>query len=209
MANIHNNMGHLAWVGLALVEEDMVATLNIEDTLIHMTLVGTTDKATKACLVMAFRGWHMGLWKVVMTQTDSQKHALFLAEYVKDLDLAVSGGLYCPPLIPARIRRNPGNSWNSGGIKFGRGPCQIDQTIPRNFEWNSNSAGMIPVITRKECSRNETGMEFLMPKSTNNAISFNHHHHHRRLHTTSPTSTTTHTSHDETMTTATIWEMTP
>ena len=32
-----------------------------------------------------------------------------------------AGGLYCPPLIPARIRRNPGNSRNSRGIKFGRG----------------------------------------------------------------------------------------
>ena len=35
-------------------------------------------------------------------------------------------GLYCPPLIPAGIRRNPGNSRNSGGINFGRGACQID-----------------------------------------------------------------------------------
>jgi hypothetical protein len=43
------------------------------------------------------------------------------------------GGLYCPPLIPARIRRNPGNSWNSRGIKFGRGTCQIDKTIPAEF----------------------------------------------------------------------------
>ncbi|EDQ98439.1 uncharacterized protein LACBIDRAFT_335962 [Laccaria bicolor S238N-H82] len=83
MANIHDNMGHLAWVGLALEEEDMVATLNIEDMLIHMTLVGTMDKATKACLVMAFRGWHMGLWKVAMTQTDSQK-----IEYVEDSRLS-------------------------------------------------------------------------------------------------------------------------
>ena len=43
------------------------------------------------------------------------------------------GGLYCPPLIPAGIRRNPGNSRNSGGIKFGRGACQIDSMIPP--EW--------------------------------------------------------------------------
>jgi hypothetical protein len=38
-------------------------------------------------------------------------------------------GLYCPPLILAGIRQNPGNSWNSRGIKFGTGACQIDNTI--------------------------------------------------------------------------------
>jgi hypothetical protein len=37
------------------------------------------------------------------------------------------GGLYCPPLIPAGIRQNPGNSRNSRGIKFGRGTCQSDK----------------------------------------------------------------------------------
>ena len=42
-------------------------------------------------------------------------------------------GLYCPPLIPAGIRRNPGNSRNSRGIKFGRGACQIDEMIPAEF----------------------------------------------------------------------------
>jgi len=40
------------------------------------------------------------------------------------------GGLYCPPLIPARIRRNPVNSQNSVGINFGTVACQIDKTIP-------------------------------------------------------------------------------
>ena len=45
----------------------------------------------------------------------------------------LSGGLYRPPLIPAGIRRNPGNSRNSGGIKFGRGACQIDTMIPAEF----------------------------------------------------------------------------
>jgi len=39
------------------------------------------------------------------------------------------GGLYCPPLILAGIRWNPGNSWNSRGINFGTGTCQIDNTI--------------------------------------------------------------------------------
>ena len=42
-------------------------------------------------------------------------------------------GLYCPPLILARIQWNPGNSQNSGGIKFGRGACQIDPMIPMEF----------------------------------------------------------------------------
>ena len=42
-------------------------------------------------------------------------------------------GLYCPPLILAGIRRNPGNSRNSIGIKFGRWTCQIDSMIPTEF----------------------------------------------------------------------------
>ena len=43
------------------------------------------------------------------------------------------GGLYCPPLIPAGIRRNPGNSRNSNGMNFGPGACQTDQTILTEF----------------------------------------------------------------------------
>jgi hypothetical protein len=50
--------------------------------------------------------------------------------------------------------RNPGNSWNSGGINFGRGTCQIDKKFRRNFERNSNSAGIVPGITRTELRRN-------------------------------------------------------
>jgi hypothetical protein len=60
------------------------------------------------------------------------------------------GGLYCPPLIPAGIRRNPGDSWNSAGIIFGIGTCQIDNTIPADVERNLNSAGMVPGITCTE-----------------------------------------------------------
>ena len=64
-----------------------------------------------------------------------------------------TGGLYCPPLIPARIWQNLGNSWNSGGIKFGTGVCQIDYTILAEcrtefqFRWNgsrNHTEGMAP-----------------------------------------------------------------
>ena len=37
------------------------------------------------------------------------------------------------PAESGGIRRNPGNSRNSGGIKFGRGACQTDQLIPAEF----------------------------------------------------------------------------
>jgi hypothetical protein len=57
----------------ALVEEDMAAAPNIEDILIHMSFLGTMGKATKALLVMAIRGLDVGLWKMVMTRTDSRK----------------------------------------------------------------------------------------------------------------------------------------
>jgi len=53
-------------------------------------------------------------------------------------------GLYCPPLIPARIRRNPVNSRNSIGIKFGRGACQIHTMIPTEswikFKFHQNGS---------------------------------------------------------------------
>jgi hypothetical protein len=54
-------------------------------------------------------------------------------------------GLYCPPLILAGIRWNLGNSRNSAGIKFGRGTCQIDKTIPAEFRMEfkfSRNAGI-------------------------------------------------------------------
>jgi hypothetical protein len=61
-------MGHQA-----LVEEDVAAAPNIEDILIHMSLLGTMGKATKALLVMAIRGLDGGLGKMVMTRTDSRE----------------------------------------------------------------------------------------------------------------------------------------
>ena len=75
-------------------------------------------------------------------------------------------GLYCPPLIPARIRWNPGNSQNSRGIKFGRGACQIDEMIPAEFwmafKFCRNSSrnyleGMLPEFN---------GTESMTPKSS-------------------------------------------
>jgi hypothetical protein len=67
------------------------------------------------------------------------------------------GGLYCPPLIPAGIQQNPGNSQNSRGIKFGKGTCQIGKTIPAEFptefKFRRNGSrnymdGMIPRMSR-------------------------------------------------------------
>ena len=50
-------------------------------------------------------------------------------------------GLYCPPLIPAGIWQNPGNSRNSRGIKFGRGACKIDEMILAELP-GRNAAGI-------------------------------------------------------------------
>jgi len=71
------------------------------------------------------------------------------------------GGLYCPPLIPARIWQNLGNSWNSRGINFGTGACQIDYTIlaecRMEFIFCQNGSrihmdGMAPRMTGTESS---------------------------------------------------------
>jgi len=61
-------MGHLA-----LVEEDVAAAPNIEDMLIHMGLLGIMGKAMKPLLVMAIIGLDVGLWRMVMTLSNSQK----------------------------------------------------------------------------------------------------------------------------------------
>jgi len=70
-------------------------------------------------------------------------------------------GLYCLPLIPARIQQNLGNSWNSRGINFGTGACQIDYTIPAEcrmeFKFCQNGSrihtdGMAPGTTGTESS---------------------------------------------------------
>ena len=55
------------------------------------------------------------------------------------------GGLYCPPLIPARIWWNPVNSRNSVGINFGTVACQVGKTIPAEcgmeFTFRRNGSG--------------------------------------------------------------------
>jgi hypothetical protein len=70
----------------------------------------------------------------------------------------VPRGLYCPPLIPAGIRRNPGDSRNSAGIKFGRGTCQIDKMIPAEFrtefKFRRNAGITIDGITPERIPRN-------------------------------------------------------
>jgi len=77
----------------------------------------------------------------------------FLSMIVRDLGLPLrlilghvfQRGLYCPPLIPARIRRNPVNSRNSIGINFGTVACQIDKTIlaecGTEFTFRRNGSG--------------------------------------------------------------------
>ena len=69
-------------------------------------------------------------------------------------------GLYCPPLIPAGIRRNPVNSRNSIGINFGTVACQVDKTILAECgtEWFWESHGRNGPRMR--------GMESTMPKSS-------------------------------------------
>ena len=69
------------------------------------------------------------------------------------------GGLYCPPLIPARIRPELEDSGNSGGIRFGRGTSQIENSIPaesspesaysRNADRNDRN-GIMPESTKTE-----------------------------------------------------------
>ena len=78
--------------------------------------------------------------------------------------LSFSGGLYCPPLIPAGIWQNPGNSWNSRGIKFGTGAGQIDQMIlaefRMEFKFCENGSRNHPEGMLLEWD----GMELLTPK---------------------------------------------
>ena len=66
--------------------------------------------------------------------------------------------------------RNPGNSQNSGGIKFGRGACQIDSMILTEFRmefkfrwngswnhmeginsWNSTEWNLVPLPQHEQC----------------------------------------------------------
>jgi len=58
---------------LALVEEDVAATPNIEDMLIHMSLLGIMGMAMNPLLVMAIIGLDVGLWRMVMTLSNSWK----------------------------------------------------------------------------------------------------------------------------------------
>ena len=68
LSSTHDNKGHQV-----SVEEDVAAALNIEDILIRMSLPGTMAKAMKGLLVMAVIGLDMGLWRMVMTRSNSRK----------------------------------------------------------------------------------------------------------------------------------------
>jgi len=95
------------------------------------------------------------------------------------------GGLYCPPLIPAGIRWNPGNSWNSRGINFGTGACQIDYTIlaecRMEFKFCQNGSrihadGMAPRTTGMESSIWASSThQFLLPQPPPPLIMPTHH----------------------------------
>ena len=90
------------------------------------------DQLTKYTLQVFSR--HMSNLEFQGFQRHSELNIILMDKLLKIRELCHKmRGLYCPPLIPAGIRRNPGNSWNSGGIKFGRGACQIDQVIPTEF----------------------------------------------------------------------------
>jgi len=73
-------------------------------------------------------------------------------------------GLYCPPLIPAGIWQNLGNSWNSGGINFGTGACQIDYTIPAECRTEFKFCWNVSRIHMDGMAPGTTGMESLKPK---------------------------------------------
>jgi len=62
----------------------------------------------------------------------------------------VSEVFYCPPLIPAGIWWNLGNSWNSRGFNFGPGACQMMIPFWLNVEQNPHSARMVPGFTWTE-----------------------------------------------------------
>jgi hypothetical protein len=89
------------------------------------------------------------LWYLVKLIQLVDDHPVFLLVAQYQIDLF--GGLSCPPLIPAGIQRNPGNSRNSRGINFGRGTCQIGKTIPAEFqtefEFRQNAGITIDGIT--------------------------------------------------------------
>jgi len=80
-------------------------------------------------------------------------------------------GLYCPPLIPAGIWWNLVNSWNSIGIKFGRGACQIHTMIPTEswikfkFRWNGSGNHLDRMHRNRICSYNAYNTNTLNPTS--------------------------------------------
>jgi hypothetical protein len=63
-------------------------------------------------------------------------------------------GLYCPPRIPPGIRGIPGDSGNSGGIRFGSGVCQIGIFHSRAFRGNAARNWLIPGMETGITERN-------------------------------------------------------
>ena len=72
MATIHDSMHHLT-----LVEEAVVPAPNIEDMLIHMTLMATMAEETKGSLGMALTGLDRGIQRLAM-KSDSWKVVCYI-----------------------------------------------------------------------------------------------------------------------------------
>jgi len=85
-------------------------------------------------------------------------------------------GLYCPPLIPARIWAIPGIPKES---ILAQGPAKLIIPFQRNVERNSNSARMVPGFTWMEwhLEWQEWNPRFGCHQAIN-LFFLNHHHHH-------------------------------
>jgi hypothetical protein len=86
-----------------------------------------------------------------------------------------NGGLYCPPLIPARIWAIPRIPEES---ILAEGPAKSMKKFWRKFEQNSNSAGM-QEFPLTELHRNGI-RKCVGHRQQTNTMFINHHHHHQR-----------------------------
>ena len=67
---------------------------------------------------------------------------------------AVRGGLYHAPVIPAGIWSFLWNPVESGGIIFGRAPCQNYHSGDHLFQWNRAIPELGPEWTQNGLERN-------------------------------------------------------
>ena len=110
----------------------------------HLQDVQTPEKTTHSVRVNVLRKPRASGWCSV--QKTRKEQPLCPGKCPKK-NRSICRGLYCPPLIPARIRAIPRIPEESN---LAEGPAKLIQWFRWNFEWNSHSARMVPGITRKE-----------------------------------------------------------